>query len=286
MRSLLEESPLCTGGRRAACAHTRIPTPYQHYPARRVPKFGWHLGGGGAPCIQVAPGAHLECALGRRPTSGRPRGGSTSGQGPKVAPSDLGTAPHLDVVSSPHIWRAKRAGTAHLGTPRRVEPDTQTPPPRLDTAGGIGAHLDSSTGQRSPTSGCLPPPPHGHPPYSSTHSRTHGWVPQQSVPPISGHPPKAAPHIWASSHICPPPHTHTHTRACLCPSRALQPGFSLLLTFLGTFPLLSTHIWEKNVSSLPGRCFPDSGGVWINRPPPHALRPRALQGAAVRARRS
>lgn len=194
--------------------HTRIPTLYQHYPARRVPKFGWHLGGGGAPCIQVAPGAHLECALGRRPTSGRPRGGSTSGQRPKVAPSDPGTAPHLDVVSSPHIWRAKRAGTAHLGTPRRVEPDTQTPPPRLDTAGGIGAHLDSSTGQRLPTSGCLPPP---------TRTPSLQQHPQQD--PRLGAPAKCPPHIWASSqsstphlgilsHLSPPTHTHTHARAC------------------------------------------------------------------------
>lgn len=126
-------------------AHTRITTPYQRYRARRVPKSRWHLGGG-APCIPVAPGAHLECALGRRPTSGRPRGGSTSGQRPKVAPL---------IRALPHIWTSSAAPTS--GEPNELAPHiwapheglSQTPrppPPRLDTAGGIGAHLDSSTG--------------------------------------------------------------------------------------------------------------------------------------------
>lgn len=107
-------------------AHTRITTPYQRYRARRVPKSRWHLGGGtlhpsGTWCTSgVRPGAtsHIWTA----PRWQRIWAASQGG------PSDPGTAPHLDVVSSPHIWRAKRAGTAHLGTPRRVEPDAQTPP--------------------------------------------------------------------------------------------------------------------------------------------------------------
>lgn len=253
MRSLLEESPLCTGGRRAACAHTRIPTPYQHYPARRVPKFGWHLGGGGAPCIQVAPGAHLECALGRRPTSGRPRGGSTSGQRPKVAPSDPGTAPHLDVVSSPHSWRAKRAGTAHLGTPRKVEPDTQTPPHPLPgwTPQGASVHIwIAPRGSAAPHLDAFPPPRtpslQQHPQPGPT-----AGCPSKVSPPYLGILPKQHPtsgHPLTSVH----PPTHTHTRL-LVPKPCAPAGFFSAPDLSGDLPTLIYPYLGKKCFFPPGK---------------------------------